>query len=61
MTDHPISPDHHAAPSPRQEHAAKARWQRPKLTFVEPTLTKQGDIKELTGYGFFGSFYDGGS
>jgi hypothetical protein len=49
------------AEGPRREPIVRARWQPAKLTFVEPALTKQGDLKELTGFGFFGSFFDGGS
>ncbi|MDH3637460.1 MAG: hypothetical protein OES09_03235 [Gammaproteobacteria bacterium] len=33
----------------------KKDWQRPKLEFVRPKLTKHGAVKELTG-GFFGTF-----
>ena len=35
----------------------KQPWQEPKLTFVEPTLTKHGTLQELTGQGFFGGFH----
>ncbi len=35
----------------------KKPWEEPKLAFVEPKLTKHGDIKGLTGEdGFFGTF-----
>jgi hypothetical protein len=34
----------------------KADWCEPKLTFVEPVLTKEGDLTELTADGFFGTF-----
>ena len=30
-------------------------WQEPKLDFVEPKLTKHGELAEITGQ-FFGSF-----
>jgi len=33
----------------------KTVWTEPKLTFVEPTLTKEGEMKELTA-GFIGTF-----
>ncbi len=33
----------------------KKAWKEPKLAFVEPKLTKAGDLKSLTG-GFFGTF-----
>jgi hypothetical protein len=35
--------------------AGEKEWQEPKLTFVEPKLTKQGDFVEITGQ-FFGAF-----
>jgi hypothetical protein len=32
-------------------------WEEPKLTFIEPTLTKHGRLEEVTGQGgFFGGF-----
>lgn len=36
----------------------KKHWQEPKLVFVEPKLTKHGNLEELTGQdnGFFGPF-----
>jgi len=34
----------------------KQPWQEPKLTFIEPTLTKHGTLEELTGQSFFGGF-----
>ena len=37
---------------------SKKPWEEPKLDFVEPKLTKHGDLKNLTG--FFGSFSPGG-
>jgi hypothetical protein len=33
----------------------KQPWQDPKLTFVEPTLTKHGDLTAVTA-AFFGGF-----
>jgi hypothetical protein len=30
-------------------------WEEPKLTFVEPKLTKHGELTEVTGQ-FFGAF-----
>ena len=33
---------------------SKKPWEEPKLDFVEPKLTKHGDLKNLTG--FFGPF-----
>lgn len=34
----------------------KKAWQEPKLTFVEPKLTKHGSLEEVTGQSFFGAF-----
>ena len=31
-------------------------WQEPKLAFVEPKLTAHGDLKQVTGQGYFGGF-----
>jgi hypothetical protein len=41
---------------PAEPPAGKLTWQPPKLTFVEPKLTKEGDLEEVTGQGFFGTF-----
>ncbi len=37
---------------------AKKKWQEPKLAFVEPKLTKHGNLTELTAQfqGFFATF-----
>lgn len=39
-------------------HASHARkpFAEPKLTFVEPKLTKHGDATKITGNGLFGTF-----
>jgi len=34
---------------------SKKRWQKPKLTFVKPKLTKHGKLEGVTGQ-FFGAF-----
>ena len=37
----------------------KKPWEEPKLAFVEPKLTKHGDLEKITGNpkdGFFGPF-----
>jgi hypothetical protein len=39
------------APSPSR---GKTPWQEPKLVFVEPKLTKHGELENVTG-GFFGT------
>ena len=38
--------------------ADRKPWERPKLAFVEPKLTKQGKLEKLTGMpdSFFGGF-----
>jgi len=41
-----------------QEQESKKPWEEPKLDFVEPKLTKHGDLKSLT-TGFFGPFSPG--
>jgi len=38
----------------QSEQESKKPWEEPKLDFVEPKLTKHGDLKNLTG--FFGTF-----
>ena len=40
----------------QSEQKSKKSWEEPKLNFVEPKLTKQGDLKEITAEGFFGTF-----
>ncbi len=37
------------------QSAAKGEWLEPKLTFVKPTLTRHGELTEVTGQ-FFGGF-----
>ena len=39
----------------RDPSETKKPWQDPKLAFVEPKLTKQGELLEVTGQ-FFGAF-----
>jgi hypothetical protein len=36
--------------------AERQPWHEPKLAFVEPTLTTHGELKTVTGEGFFGGF-----
>jgi hypothetical protein len=36
----------------------KRRWEEPKVVFVEPKLTKHGELKDVTG--FFGGFTPNG-
>jgi hypothetical protein len=42
-----------ASPVSRQAPQT-AEWIEPQLTFVEPKLTKQGELKDVTG--FLGTF-----
>jgi hypothetical protein len=42
-----------SARAPRDSEGKKT-WEEPKLTFVEPKLTKHGSLQEITG--FFGAF-----
>jgi len=42
-------------PKGQAEAESKQTWEEPKLAFVEPKLTKQGGLKEITA-GFFGTF-----
>jgi hypothetical protein len=48
-------------PSQEEQHTTppsgdRQPWQEPKLAFVEPQLTVHGDLKQVTGQGFFGGF-----
>jgi hypothetical protein len=38
------------------EPETRRPWQQPKLEFVEPKLVKQGEMKQITGQGFVGTF-----
>lgn len=51
---HPVSTAEPSSPEPSPEQA----WVTPRLTFVEPKLTKHGDVKKVTG-AFFGAFSPG--
>jgi hypothetical protein len=44
--------------APLAPMSTKQPWQEPKLTFIEPTLTKHGTLEEVTGAAppVFGSF-----
>lgn len=46
------------SPKGQPEAESKQTWEEPKLAFVEPTLTKQGALQEITA-GFFGTFTPG--
>jgi hypothetical protein len=41
--------------TPPVSPADKKPWEEPKLTFVEPELTKHGKLDKIT-HGFFGTF-----
>lgn len=43
-------------PSTTPTAPEKQPWQEPKLAFVEPKVTPHGDLKKVTGDGFFGGF-----
>jgi hypothetical protein len=55
-THEPKQTEHDNAPPEPPDADAKAPWCEPKLAFVEPELKKQGEMTELTGQGFFGTF-----
>jgi hypothetical protein len=52
----PKKPEHRRATPEPPAAPLKAPWCEPKLAFVEPELRKQGEMTELTGQGFFGTF-----
>ena len=50
---------HEGAGSSAAPPADKKPWEEPKLAFVEPKLTKHGNLEKVTGNpknGFFGQF-----
>jgi hypothetical protein len=55
-TDRPSHQAQEEQGTPLAPVSGKQPWQEPKLTFIEPILTKHGTLQELTGQGFFGSF-----
>jgi hypothetical protein len=52
------SPEEPSGEGPAPPPARKQPWQEPKLAFVEPKLTKLGELKEVTS-GFFCEFQPG--
>lgn len=42
-------------PKGQAEAEIQLTWEEPKLAFVEPKLTKEGGLKDITA-GFFGTF-----
>ncbi len=44
--------------APSVSPADRKPWEEPKLAFIEPKLTKHGDLEKITGKqnGFFGQF-----
>lgn len=45
--------------NPSAEPTSQSTFEEPKLSFIEPKLTKQGDATKITkqqGNGFFGTF-----
>jgi hypothetical protein len=55
--EHGEQAEHTAEEPPSEAPSApgKQPWQEPKLTFIEPKLTKHGKLEEVTG-AFFGGF-----
>jgi len=56
-----ITGDEHIATetTPSAETTIQSTFEEPKLSFIEPKLTKQGDATKITkqqGNGFFGTF-----
>ena len=47
-------------PGTPSRSADRKSWEEPKLAFIEPKLTKHGDLEKVTGKrkrnGFFGEF-----
>ena len=57
MNSHePQQPEVDRTGSELVESEPKTPWSEPKLAFVEPQVKKHGDVVELTGEGFFGTF-----
>ena len=55
--------EHKLPPTPEPERAShtpapKQPWVTPRLAFVEPRLTKHGELTQVTG-AFFGAFSPG--
>ncbi len=38
------------------QQTLKKPFEEPKLTFIEPKLTRHGDVTKITQQGFFGTF-----
>jgi len=49
---------HEETETPSASPAGRRPWEEPKLAFVEPKLTKHGDLDKITHgrNGFFGQF-----
>jgi hypothetical protein len=47
-------PEHPDPERPSDPQPVEKRWEEPKLTFVEPKLTRQGELTDITG--FLGTF-----
>jgi len=57
MTPPESTPAIAASRTTRSMTSGRQPWVAPKLTFVEPRLTKHGPLTQITG--FFGSFSPG--
>jgi hypothetical protein len=55
MAAEPVQPQHAEQDAPQDATIQDKRpWQEPRLTFVEPKLTKHGELQKMTA-GFFGT------
>jgi hypothetical protein len=54
-SDQPVNSGQEAQDAPAEAGASALPWEEPKLTFIEPRLTKHGQLGEVTA-GFFGGF-----
>jgi hypothetical protein len=57
MSTQSVDNDRKQTPAPHSDptQPEKKVFHAPKLTFIEPKLTKQGDATKIT-HGFFGTF-----
>jgi hypothetical protein len=54
--DRPLHQAQEEQGAPLDPASGKQPWQEPRLTFIEPTLTKHGTLEEVTGMAFFSGF-----
>jgi hypothetical protein len=53
--DHRVKPGPETQGVPAEATPGRQAWEEPKLTFIEPKLTKHGQLEEVTA-AFFGGF-----